>query len=58
MNTQQQIAEDTKSAMREKDAVKLTVLRGLSSAISNKVIDLRESGQELSEEDPCLIFHN
>ena len=55
MNIQQQISDDTKSAMREKDAVKLTVLRGLSSAISNKVIDLRQSEQELLEEDVIKI---
>lgn len=55
MNIQQQIAEDTKTAMKEKDMAKLTVLRGLSSSINNKVIDLRQGGKELSPDDVLKV---
>lgn len=48
MSTFDQIKEDIKQAMREKNRKQLDVLRGLQSVIKNRAIDL---GKDLEEAD-------
>lgn len=55
MPLQQQIDEDFKSALREKDADRVGVLRMLKSAIKNKSI---EKGGELVDADVIAILRS
>ncbi len=41
MSIKQKISDDTKEAMKAKDAVKVNALRFLTSAIKNKEIEVR-----------------
>ena len=51
---QKQIMDDVKSAMRAKEAVKLSTLRMLQSAIKNKEIEVRPN--ELSDKDIISVI--
>lgn len=52
MTTQENIKEQMKEAMRSKDTVKLTVLRGLLAAFTNELVATNRTPQdELSEEE-------
>ena len=50
---QKQIMDDVKNAMRAKEAVKLSTLRMLQSAIKNKEIEVRPN--ELSDKDVISV---
>ncbi|MDP3881243.1 MAG: GatB/YqeY domain-containing protein [bacterium] len=49
MSIQEQITTDTKEAMKASDSAKVTTLRGLSSVLKNKSIELQKDG--LSDEE-------
>lgn len=52
-----QLAEDLKSAMRSKDAVRLRTIRALRAALMEKEIELREGGSAtLSEEQELAVL--
>lgn len=54
---QQQIKNQIKEAMMAKDTVKLTVLRGLSSAITNDLVDKGRTPQgELTDEETLAVI--
>ena len=53
MSMQKQIMDDVKNAMRAKEAVKLSTLRMLQSAIKNKEIEVRPN--ELSDKDVISV---
>jgi len=54
---QQQIKNQIKEAMMAKDAVKLSVLRGLSSAITNDLVDKgRTPAGELTDEETLALI--
>lgn len=54
---QQQIKNQIKEAMMAKDAVRLTVLRGLSSAITNDLVDKGRTPQgELTDEEVLTVI--
>jgi len=56
-NLEQKINEDLKQAMRDKDEMKLSVLRMLNSTIKNKMISLRSSEEiVLSDEQVMEII--
>ncbi len=54
----EQLNEDLKEAMRDKDKVRLRTLRSLRSALKNKEIEQREKGAEtvLSEQDQLSVL--
>lgn len=60
MGLKEKIESDTKQAMREKDALRLLVLRMLSSAFHNRVIEKRGRGlgEELSEEESVAVLRS
>ncbi len=51
MTKQEQINEDIKTAMRNKDTVKLTVLRGLKNAITNAALNSGNAGNSLTDNE-------
>lgn len=51
MSINDQIKENLKQAMRDKNEIKLSVLRMLTGAIRNKEISLRETGAEVELSD-------
>ncbi len=54
---QQQIKNQIKEAMMAKDTVRLTVLRGLSSAITNDLVDKGRTPQgELTDEEVLTVI--
>lgn len=54
---QQQIKNQIKEAMMAKDTVKLTVLRGLSSSITNELVDKGRTPQgELTDEEVLAVI--
>jgi len=53
VSMQKQIMDDVKNAMRAKEAVKLSTLRMLQSAIKNKEIEVRPN--ELSDKDVISV---
>jgi len=54
---QQQIKNQIKEAMMAKDAVRLTVLRGLSSAVTNDLVDKGRTPQgELTDEETLAVI--
>ncbi len=54
---QQQIKNQIKEAMMAKDTVKLTVLRGLSSSITNELVDKgRTPSGELTDEEVLAVI--
>lgn len=52
----QKITEDIKSALKGGDTLRLSVLRMLNSAISNKEIDLRKKDIGLSDEEVLEVI--
>ncbi|PIT93019.1 MAG: aspartyl-tRNA amidotransferase [Candidatus Harrisonbacteria bacterium CG10_big_fil_rev_8_21_14_0_10_38_8] len=59
MTLSEKIIEDIKTAMKSKDQDQLLVLRGLNSAIKNKLIDRKEQDstiEVLSEEDSLSVI--
>lgn len=54
MSLQNQISEDSKTALRNQEKLKLSVLRMLSAAIKNKVIDC--GNKELSDEQVTEVI--
>lgn len=58
MNFQEKIKEDLKTAMREKDELRMSVLRMAVSAIKNKEIEKRGKGGEnvLTDEEVMAVF--
>lgn len=54
----EQLNDDLKEAMRDKDKVRLRTLRSLRSALKNKEIEQREEGVEtvLSEQDQLSVL--
>ncbi|MBI4119559.1 MAG: GatB/YqeY domain-containing protein [Parcubacteria group bacterium] len=52
----QKISEDQKSAMKAGDALRLSVLRMLSAAISNKEIELRKKETGLSDDEVMNVI--
>lgn len=55
-NLSQQITDDMKTAMRERDKVALNVLRALKSAITNTAIEKSGAGTELDESEVIGII--
>ena len=54
---QQQIKKQIKEAMMTKDAVRLTVLRGLSSSITNDLVDKGRTPQgELTDDEVLVVI--
>lgn len=60
MNFQEKITEDLKNAMREKNELKLSVLRMATSAMKNKQIEKRAKGGEdaLTDEEALAVFRS
>jgi len=57
MTTQENIKEQMKDAMRSKDAVKLTVLRGLLAAFTNELVATKRTPQDtLTEEEVIAVI--
>jgi uncharacterized protein YqeY len=57
MTLHNQIREEMKEAMRAKDAVKLSVVRGLLSAFTNEAIAKgKKPDEELSDEDVLAVI--
>jgi uncharacterized protein YqeY len=56
MSLHQQIKDGIKDAMIKKDALRLTVLRNISSALMNEMIAKKISGEELPDEDTITII--
>lgn len=57
MTTQENIKEQIKEAMRSKDTVKLTVLRGLLAAFTNELVATKRTPQDdLSEEEVIAVI--
>lgn len=54
MSLKQKISDDTKEAMKAKDAVKVNALRFLTSAIKNKEIEVRPNA--ITEEDILSVL--
>ncbi len=51
MSLSEQIEKDYIQAYKAKDAVRLTVLRLLKTAVKNRLVDLRRPGGSLSDEE-------
>lgn len=60
MNFQEKITEDLKNAMREKNELKLSVLRMAVSAMKNKQIEKRAKGGDdlLTDEEAMAVFRS
>jgi uncharacterized protein YqeY len=57
MSIQEDIKSQITQAMRDKDAVRLTVLRGLSAAFTNELVaKKRKPDEELSDEDALTVI--
>jgi uncharacterized protein YqeY len=57
MALQQQIKDQIKKAMLAKDAVRLSVLRGLSAAMTNELVSMkRKPDAELSDEEVLNVI--
>ena len=56
MSLKQSIYDDVKNALREKNEVRLSTLRMLSSAITNKEIELRKKDVGLSDEEVIEVL--
>ena len=56
MDTKEKISQSIKEAMLSKKSLELTVLRGLSSALNNKTIELRATGKEIDEDTTLKII--
>ncbi len=57
MSLQQTIKENIKNAMRAKDQVTLTVLKGINAAIGNELIALKKhADQELSDSEVLALI--
>lgn len=57
MSLQTDIKEGIKDAMRAKDAVRLSVLRGLSAAFTNELVaKKRRPDEELSDEEALAVI--
>ena len=57
MTTQENIKEQMKEAMRSKDTVKLTVLRGLLAAFTNELVATKRTPQDtLTEEEVITVI--
>jgi hypothetical protein len=54
MSLKQKISDDTKEAMKAKDATKVNVLRFLTSAVKNKEIELRPN--PLTDDDVIAVI--
>jgi len=50
------LSEDLKAAMRSKDPVRLRTIRALRAALKDKEIDLRASGESLTEEAELAVL--
>src|SRR3989338_8251173 len=58
MTLKEKIAEDSKSALKAGDAVRLSTLRMLSAAIANKAIELRKKDVGLSDEEIVGVMNS
>ncbi|PIR69792.1 MAG: glutamyl-tRNA amidotransferase [Candidatus Niyogibacteria bacterium CG10_big_fil_rev_8_21_14_0_10_46_36] len=58
MSLKQTIYDDVKKAMRDKDEARLSTLRMLSSAITNKEIELRKKDVGLSDEEVVEVIRS
>ncbi len=57
MSLQTQIKDEIKKAMLAKDAVRLTVMRGISAAFTNELVAKgRKPQEELSDEDGIAVI--
>jgi len=56
MTIHKQIKDGIKEAMIKKDALRLTVLRGLIAAFTNEMIAKKMTGDEISDEDAVAII--
>jgi len=57
MTIQEQIKEDIKTAMRAKDSLKLGVVRGISAAFTNELVNLKRTPQDaLSDEEALAVI--
>jgi hypothetical protein len=55
MTLQQKIREEIKNAMRAKDEVRLTTLRGMLSAFTNESVTLGKTPQDELSDDQAII---
>ncbi|HMP67123.1 MAG TPA: GatB/YqeY domain-containing protein [Candidatus Paceibacterota bacterium] len=57
MTIQEKIKEDIKSAMKARDEVRLSVLRGLSASFINELVTLKRTPQDkLSDEEALKVI--
>ena len=56
MTLHKQIKDGIKEAMIKKDALRLTVLRGLQAAFTNEMIAKKITGDEIADEDAIAII--
>jgi uncharacterized protein len=56
MSLHKQITDGIKDAMIKKDALRLTVLRNISSVFTNELLAKKSMGKELSDEDAIVII--
>lgn len=57
MRLQEDIREKIKNAMRERDEIRLLVLRGLIAAFTNELVAKKKKpSEELSDEDALLVI--
>lgn len=54
MSLDDRLVDDMKKAMKDKDKVKLTVIRGIRSALNNEAIKL---GHDLSEDEELVVLN-
>jgi len=55
MTTQENIKDQMKNAMRSKDTVKLTVLRGLLAAFTNELVATKRTPRDTLTEEEVLV---
>ena len=54
MSLHQTIKDGIKDAMKAKDAVRLSVMRGLTSAFTNELVNLKRTPQDALSDDEAL----
>jgi hypothetical protein len=55
MTIQETVKEKMKDAMRAKDSVRVTVLRGLMAAFTNELVTLGKTPQDTLEDEKALV---
>ena len=58
MTIQEQIKGDMVAAMKEKDSVKVGVLRGLMAAFTNELVTLKRTPQDILSDEEALAVIN